>query len=247
MAATCLNCGTFLSDKYCPHCGQKSSVSRLSWHTIAEEFLHFFTHIEDGFLKTTGLLIIKPGLLNKNYLDGKRKSYHKPVSFLLIWITIYLLIYYFVNKFTHHVNLNTETVFSNDPAVTAMITRYRSLIEILILPLICLIAWIIIGIPKLNYVEVLHTGFYGFSFLFILLSVHFIIAFIFGINFRTNGFDNSIAIIFTGWSFYAGYDLYKRYNVTWLVPRLLLSMIAGSLCYIYTVRQIAKIFIGWGF
>lgn len=135
MATTCLNGGTELKDMYCPHCGQKATVQRISWHHVLKEILHFFTHIEHGFLSTTGLLITKPGLLNKNYLDGKRKSYHRPMSFLLIWITTYLLIYYFVNTFTHYENLNTETAFSNDPAVTAMITKYRSLVEILMLPL----------------------------------------------------------------------------------------------------------------
>jgi hypothetical protein len=145
MAPSCLNCGTPIADKYCPHCGQSATVERISWHHVVEQVLHFFTHIEHGFLATTGLLITKPGFLNKNYLDGKRRSYHKPISFLLIWITIYLLIYYFVNKFTHYENLNTETAFSNDPAVTAMITKYRSLIEILILPVTCLIGWLIIA------------------------------------------------------------------------------------------------------
>jgi hypothetical protein len=195
MATTCLNCSSMLTDKYCPHCGQKATVKRLGWHTIAEEILHFFTHIEHGFLQTTWLLITRPGLLNKNYLDGKRKSYHKPISFLLIWITIFLLAYHFVNKFTHYENLNTETAFSNDPAVTAMITKYRSLIEILILPVTCFIAWLIIARPKLNYVEVLNTGFYGFSFIFILLSAQFTIAFIFGINFKTNSFDNLLLLL----------------------------------------------------
>lgn len=245
MATTCLNCGTPLADKYCPHCGQKATVERISWHHVLQEALHFFTHIENGFLATTGLLITKPGLLNKNYLDGKRKSYHKPISFLLIWITIYLLIYYFVNKFTHYDNLNTDTAFSNDPAVTAMITKYRSLLEILILPVTCLIGWLIVGWPNLNYFEVLNTGFYGFSFLFILLSAQFIFAFIFGINFKTNSFDNVFGIAFICWNFYAGYDLYRRYGVSWLIPRLLISMVIGGAVYIYLTKQIAKLFIEW--
>ena len=79
----CLNCGRPLTDNYCAHCGQKAAVKRLSWHSLAEEVFHFFTHIEKGFFKTVGLLITKPGMLFKDYLDGKRKMYHKPVSFLL--------------------------------------------------------------------------------------------------------------------------------------------------------------------
>ena len=81
MATTCLNCGTPLTAKYCPQCGQKANVGRLTWHHLGEEIAHFFTHIEQGFLKTTKDLLIKPGIVQKNYLDGKRKIYHKPIGF----------------------------------------------------------------------------------------------------------------------------------------------------------------------
>ena len=247
MATTCLNCGTAVTDKFCPHCGQKASVERISWHHFLHETVHFFTHIEKGFLATTRLLITKPGLLNKNYLDGKRKSYHKPISFLLIWIAIYILIYNFVNKFTDHPDLNTETFFSNYSAVTAVFTKYRSLIELLIIPFLSFTGWIILAQPKLNYFEILNTSFFGTSILFITLSAQFIVAFIFNINFHTNFFDTTTALIYTCWSFYAGYDLFKRYNVSWLVPRLLLAMIIGGLSYSFLSREISKLLMTWGF
>jgi hypothetical protein len=246
MASTCLNCGTALSDKFCPHCGQKSSVERISWHHFLHEVVHFFTHIEKGFFATTILLITRPGLLNKNYLDGKRKSYHKPISFLLIWIAIYLLVFNFVKKFTDHPDLNTESFFSNNAAVTAVFTKYRSLIELLIIPISSLTGWLILAKPKLNYFEILSTGFFGTSILFITLSIQFIVVFIFNINFHTNIFDATIAVIYAAWSLYAGYDLFKRYNVSWLIPRLLLAMIIGGLAYSFLSREISKLFMAWG-
>jgi hypothetical protein len=247
MATTCLNCGTALTDKYCPHCGQKASVERISWHHFLHEVVHFFTHIEKGFFATTILLITKPGVLNKNYLDGKRRSYHKPISFLLIWIAIYILIYNFVNRFTDHPDLNTESFFSNNAAVTSVFTKYRSLIELLIIPCSSFLAWIILARPKLNYFEILSTGFFGTSILFITLSVQFIVAFIFNINFHTNIFDTTTAVIYAGWSWYAGYDLFKRYHVSWLIPRLLLAMITGGAAYSVLSREISKLFMAWGF
>jgi hypothetical protein len=247
MATTCLNCGNALADKYCPHCGQKASVERISWHHFVHEVVHFFTHIEKGFLATTILLITRPGLLNKNYLDGKRKSYHKPISFLLIWIAIYLIIYSFVNKFTHHPDLNTESFFSNNAAVTAVFTKYRSLIELLIIPVSSLTGWLILAKPKLNYFELLSTSFFGTSILFITLSIQFIVAFIFNLNFHTNIFDTITVVFYAGWSFYSSYDLFKRYNVSWLIPRILLAMIFGGAAYSFLSREISKLFLGWGF
>ena len=247
MATTCLNCGTALTDKYCPHCGQKASVDRINWHHVVEEVLHFFTHVEHGFLRTTKELLTKPGLLQKNYLDGKRKSYHKPISFLLIWITIYLVVYHFVNKISHHENLNTESLFSNDAAITAMFTKYRSLIELLIIPVLALIGWIIVARPTLNYFEVLNNSFFGTSILFIILSIQFLIALLFNINFHTNIFDTVTAILYTCWSLFAGYDLFKRYHVSWLVLRLMVAMILGGAAYMFLSKEISKFFMAWGF
>jgi hypothetical protein len=121
------------------------------------------------------------------------------------------------------------------------------LIELLIIPISSLTGWLILAKPKLNYFEILSTGFFGTSILFITLSVLFIAAFIFNINFHTNIFDTITAVIYAAWSLYAGYDLFKRYNVSWLIPRLLLAMIIGGLAYSFLSREISRLFMGWGF
>ena len=91
MPETCLNCGTVITDKFCPHCGQKKEVKKLTWHSLVHEIAHFFSHIEKGFLRTSYQLIIHPGNVIREYLDGKRIQYQKPVSLFLIWVTIQIL------------------------------------------------------------------------------------------------------------------------------------------------------------
>lgn len=247
MATICLNCGKEVTEKYCPNCGQKATVSRLTWHHLFEEIIHFFTHIEHQFFKTTWLNITKPWMVQQNYLDGKRKTYQKPISFLLIWITIYLLVFHFVNRFTDFEDMNTSTVFSNDAAVNLTINKYRTLIEILILPVTTFTGWLIVARPKLNYVEILSVAFYGFSVLFIFLSAEFIIAFIFNINFHTNIFDTLGALIYMCWAFYSSINFYKRYLIPFRVIRVILSLIVGGAIYMYLLKEIAKLFIAWGF
>lgn len=41
--------------------------------------------------------------------------------------------------------------------------------------------------------------------------------------------------------------LYRRYGVSWLIPRLLISIVTGGAVYIYLTKQIAKLFIAWNF
>jgi hypothetical protein len=243
MSIECLNCGTEVIDHFCPHCGQKASVKRLTWKGLGEEVLHFFTHIEKGFLKTTLLLIIKPGVLCKGYLSGERKRYHKPVGFLLIWITVFLLLFNLANHVTHFTRLGNSVLITNSEATSSILARYRSLIEILILPFTGFVSWFIAARPRLNYPEVLSISFYITSFLFILLSIQFIISMLFGINFKTDTFDITTTGIFTAWVLYAGYDIYRRYEVRFLLLRLLLSMLVNIAVYFYLSKLIVRLFV----
>lgn len=39
----CLNCETYLqiNQKFCPQCGQKTNIHRLSFHEVSHEAVHF--------------------------------------------------------------------------------------------------------------------------------------------------------------------------------------------------------------
>jgi len=247
MLTTCLNCNALVNENYCSRCGQKVEVKRLTWHSIGEEIFHFFTHLEKGFLKTTGQLIVHPGRLCKNYLDGKRKTYQKPVSFLLIWIAIYLFTWFLVDHFVHFESRYASTLITWDSSTLDLIQKYRSLIDILTLPAIALINWLMLARPKLNYVEVLSVSFYLFSFQFIVHVTHASISSLLGINFKNNTSQYISMIIIAVWALYAGYDLYKRYKVQFLVPRLILFIIVTFLVYIYTAKVITKLIVSLGF
>ena len=92
------NCGEKVVGSYCTHCGQKTIEQRISFHYISHEVLHFFTHFEKGFLFTSWNMLAKPGKVVTDFVKGKRKIYQPPVSFFLIWITMYLLLLYIVEK-----------------------------------------------------------------------------------------------------------------------------------------------------
>src|SRR5690242_19557317 len=98
MMRVCKNCGAHVNGTYCSHCGQKITLERISFHYISHEVTHFFTHFEKGFAFTSWNMLAKPGKVVTEFVEGKRKKYQPPVSFFLIWITIYLLLLYVVQK-----------------------------------------------------------------------------------------------------------------------------------------------------
>jgi hypothetical protein len=106
----CKNCGREFSGNYCNNCGEKiyrDHDKKIS-HVLDEAF-HFITHLDGKFLKTFKLYFSKPGLVSKEYCEGRRKKYFKPVSLFLIGVVIYLLFPMLQGlniSFTNHLNNN---------------------------------------------------------------------------------------------------------------------------------------------
>ena len=90
----CLNCGHPLdiSDKFCPNCSQANSTKKLSLKDFFDEFFSSLISYDSKLLKTLSALLLRPGKITQDYIDGKRVSYTNPFRFLLSLAIIYFLI-----------------------------------------------------------------------------------------------------------------------------------------------------------
>jgi hypothetical protein len=89
MNMICKNCDATLDGKYCANCGQQSEVHRITFGYVSHEFFHAVTHADKGFLLLVKNLIVQPGIVAKEYVEGKRKKYFNPLSFLVITSAIH--------------------------------------------------------------------------------------------------------------------------------------------------------------
>jgi hypothetical protein len=89
---TCKNCQEQVSLNYCPNCGQKGNVSRITLMGLLNEIPHAIFHIDRGFLFNFSQLFRRPGQAIRDYLSGKRKFYFHPASYLLIALVLNYLI-----------------------------------------------------------------------------------------------------------------------------------------------------------
>jgi len=98
----CLNCGHPLdiSDKFFPNCSQMNSIKKPSLKDFFDEFFSSLISYDSKLLKTLSTLLIKPGTISKDYINGKRVSYTNPFRFLLSLAIIYFLISSFNTDFT---------------------------------------------------------------------------------------------------------------------------------------------------
>jgi hypothetical protein len=76
---TCLNCEENLeiSAKFCPQCGQKTDTHRLTIGHIVHDSVHAITHADKGIFHLLKDLAVRPGVVAREYIGGKRKKYFK--------------------------------------------------------------------------------------------------------------------------------------------------------------------------
>ncbi len=96
-AENCANCGATLAGNYCHRCGQSAHVHHSLLH-LGEEFLHGLLHFDAKAWRTLPLLVIQPGRLTRNYIDGKRTRYVSPLALFLFMV---FLMFFVVSSVSH--------------------------------------------------------------------------------------------------------------------------------------------------
>jgi hypothetical protein len=87
----CTNCGASVPGRYCGTCGQRLEPPvHTLWHfmKVATEDL---THADSRLWHTLGALLLKPGFLTRQFLDGRRASYLPPVRLYLVLSVVFFI------------------------------------------------------------------------------------------------------------------------------------------------------------
>nr|WP_297783028.1 DUF3667 domain-containing protein [uncultured Allomuricauda sp.] len=115
----CLNCGHPLdiSDKYCPNCSQANSTKKLTLKDFFDEFFSSLINYDSKLLKTLSALLLRPGRITKDYVNGKRITYTNPFRFLLSLAFLYFLMFTYNNQFSNldEAAKNFNGTISNGP------------------------------------------------------------------------------------------------------------------------------------
>lgn len=108
--ATCNNCKTPVSEKFCGHCGHPVALKRVDSHYVMHEIQHLL-HFEKGFLYTIRELLLRPGRNIREFITDNRGRLVKPVIFIIITSLIYTTTAHFFHiEKEYPANANTATV-----------------------------------------------------------------------------------------------------------------------------------------
>lgn len=94
----CKNCDTHYQGSFCPVCGQSRKVRRLSFLNMVDDFISIFINLDNGFLRSATELFWRPGHMIRDYIEGHRKVYMKPLAMLFCLGTIYYLTVWLIAK-----------------------------------------------------------------------------------------------------------------------------------------------------
>ena len=87
----CRNCGWQVERSYCPNCGQHIGNHNNRLWPLIQEFLEEFVRFDSKLLRTLLPLVRHPGLLTRQWSEGKRASYISPLKLYVTLNAVFFL------------------------------------------------------------------------------------------------------------------------------------------------------------
>lgn len=240
----CKNCKNKLQGDFCSNCGQKSRVGRINFNYLANEIPNSIFQLNRGFFFTIKELFIRPGHSIREFLSGKRVHHYKPIGFLLLTSTIYVLSAYLLerNTFFYDLALGFEEGASgnNETLGTTFInwiSKYQVYIPLIILPIFSISTYIAFFKSKYNYFEHLVINFYITGQQMI---IYWILGFLF---FKENIFLITpivVGLIYNFWTFNQIFDNKKFLTKIGLMILTYILFVIGIIMIIMIVGVFLK-------
>jgi hypothetical protein len=154
MTITCKNCGNLFEGKYCNNCGQPSKTSRLNFHVILEELQYWLLRYNSEITYTAVQLYTRPGHAIRQYIEGKRIKFFKPISLVIVLSAIYAVLNHLfgiqILAKSDIINASTEIDYDQ---FGEFITNHFGWFSILSIPMYTIGSYFIFKKQGYNFVE----------------------------------------------------------------------------------------------
>jgi hypothetical protein len=247
---TCGNCSTALvnDDNYCPKCGQENHDKQVSTIRLANDFVEDYIGFDNKFIRSIVPLLIRPGVMTANFLEGKRKKYISPIRLFLFLSFIFFGLNYFLDLDTQG-NITIDGREADQELsksfMSSMVDNFQY-VAFAFVPIQALILMLFFRTEKHRYyvnffVYTLHL----FSFLFFVFSMFVISGLIFPDELNI-WIELSVVFCFIGYIIYYSVISLKRvfqkkYNILLFIITFLMSLfsfIIILLGYVYLTAWI---------
>lgn len=256
---TCKNCDNTFEGNFCPNCGQTAHTHRITLGHFFHEFFHAFTHADKGIVLLAKELITRPGHVAKEYLDGKRKKYFNPLSFLILTTALYAFSTYQSEYFkslsqpqTQRGRQEIRSAAPKERPSATMIAIYKAmgkgteivssnngkvLALLLLWPLLAFFTWLFSLRSKRNFAEILVLSAFIMGQLYIIMCLIFIPAFLIAPS--TANINNQIfQVVSVIFMFIAFHQFFKSHVVWTIIKTLLVKVLYVSFFWLLIVLYV---------
>jgi hypothetical protein len=175
----CLNCNATLQGPFCHACGQKALAPVVTVHDFVHEATHEFLHFDGKILNTIKLLVLKPGQLTREFIEGRRARYIGPIrvylTFSLIFFALAAIVpgaresFIKVGPSKGEVLVAEEERQADEMGKAVMHNMPRA--AFLLMPVFALLTWLFYRRAQPYYVPHLYVSIHFHAFAFLVLSM----------------------------------------------------------------------------
>lgn len=116
----CECCHTNYQGNFCPRCSQSSHVGRYSFKTAVLGFLDVWGLGNRGMFRTIRDLILRPGYMIRDYLNGMQAAYFPPFKMFFVLAVFSILV-------THGLNIKGESYADGNDKLDAIEQAQRDM------------------------------------------------------------------------------------------------------------------------
>ena len=232
----CKNCKNDFEGNFCNNCGQKRNVQKVNLNYLIDEISNSFFQVNRGIFFTLKELSIRPGKSINDFLNGKRKQHYKPLAFVLLTSTIYIIVAYFFGKktylgaffsgFTEGISANPDEkellIFQNS---LDWLSNNFTYFTLLILPLFSFASYIFFIKTKYNYFEHLILNFYITGQQTIIYIVFYLLFMLFKIDIESSYLASSPIILSLLYGFWSYITFFKKKKIFSTITLTILTYI----------------------
>lgn len=164
---TCTNCGNVFTGHFCNECGQKLTHRYTVGHVL-HEFVHVFTHADKGIFAFSKQILLRPGVVALDFVEGRRKRHFNLFQYLLLALSAATFLIIKTNTLQQAMqamNQASQLQYSSEmlrfqQKVGSFIQQYTNVLQFIMLPMVALFSWLFLKKARFNYAEhvVLHAA-----------------------------------------------------------------------------------------
>ncbi len=151
---SCKNCNTQFEGNFCNQCGQSAKTHPMNFHFVLHDIQHGLLHFDKGVPYTLKALATRPGHAIRNYIEGKRVNFFKPISLVILLASFYAVLSLYFDVRFKGLELSTDPKqIAYQAQISNWINAHYVSFMLLTLPLWTIGSYISFLKQKYNYVE----------------------------------------------------------------------------------------------